>query len=185
QAQEPPRCLPEDGGFFEQVSQVTGGLIRVMLSVRFLPTVLIVTTLFLTPDKTCRAGDLLDAKIQEVITGPNYRHSRWGILVIDSETGKTVYEHNPDQLFFPASVTKLYTCAAALVALGPDYHFETPVYRRGELKDGRLAGDLILVAKGDPTLGGRTDAHGRMAFKNSDPIYANRTSTRAGMTDTH
>jgi serine-type D-Ala-D-Ala carboxypeptidase/endopeptidase (penicillin-binding protein 4) len=166
----------------------------------FSPAVLVVTTLFPvvgvpafaghnpakagTPTPARRAGDLLDAKIQEVITGPDYKHSRWGILVVDTETGKTVYEHDADQLFFPASVTKLYTCAAALVALGPDYKFETPVYRRGELKDGRLAGDLILVAKGDPTLGGRTDAHGRLAFKNTDHIYANGASARAEVTDT-
>src|SRR5690242_12057497 len=173
-----------------------------MFSVRCLPAVCLVPTLFFapgvgvpalaghhpakagTPTPGCRADDLLDAKIKEVITGPDYRHSRWGLLVVDSETGKTVYEHNADQLFFPASVTKLYTCAAALVALGPDYRFETPVYRRGEPKDGRLAGDLILVAKGDPTLGGRTDPHGRLAFKNADHIYANGTSVRAELTAT-
>src|SRR5262249_48682843 len=73
----------------------------------------------------------------------------------------------------PASVTKLYSCAAALVAYGPDHRFETPVYARGEIKEGRLRGDLILVAQGDLTLGGRTDAEGKMAFKDHDHIYAN------------
>jgi D-alanyl-D-alanine carboxypeptidase/D-alanyl-D-alanine-endopeptidase (penicillin-binding protein 4) len=120
-----------------------------------------------------RADDELAAKINTIIQGPDYRQARWGILVVDAESGRTVYEHNPDQLFLPASTTKLYSCAAALAALGADYKFETPVYQRGTVTEGRLKGDLILVAKGDLTLGGRTDADGKMAFKDHDHIYAN------------
>ncbi len=130
------------------------------------------------------AADDLAAKIEALITAPEYQHSRWGILVVDGETGKTVYAHNADQLFAPASVTKLYTCAAALAGLGADYTFETPVYSRGDLEDGRLQGDLILVAKGDPTLGGRTGADGKMVFKNSDHIYTSTTSTSVELTGT-
>src|SRR5205807_10532268 len=78
---------------------------------------------------------------------------------------------------------KLYACSAALAALGPDYRFVTPVYSPGSVKDGRLSGDLILVAQGDVTLGGRTDSSGRMAFKDYDHIYANG-NTRAELTDT-
>ena len=43
----------------------------------------------------------------------------------------------------------LVIIAAALAAFGADYKFETPVYRRGEVVEGHLHGDLILVAKGD------------------------------------
>jgi D-alanyl-D-alanine carboxypeptidase/D-alanyl-D-alanine-endopeptidase (penicillin-binding protein 4) len=111
-------------------------------------------------------------KIQAFINGPSYKQARWGVFLADAASGETVYAHNPDQLFLPASTTKLFSCAAALAALGPDFRFETPVYRRGEFTDGRLQGDLILVAKGDPTLGGRTDATGKMAFRNQDHIYA-------------
>ena len=67
------------------------------------------------------ADDGLAAKIDAVLNGPDYKHSRWGVLVVDSESGRTLYEHNPDQLFAPASVTKLYTCAAALCVLGADH----------------------------------------------------------------
>ena len=73
-------------------------------------------------------------------------------------------------------MTKLYTCAAALVTLGPDHRFRTPVYRRGNWWM-VPSGDLILVAKGDPTLGGRTDANGHLVFKNSDHTYASFGST--------
>jgi D-alanyl-D-alanine carboxypeptidase/D-alanyl-D-alanine-endopeptidase (penicillin-binding protein 4) len=132
-----------------------------------------------------RGADDLAAKVGAVIDGPDYKQARWGILVVDAKTGKTVYERDADRLFMPASVTKLYSCAAALAAYGADHKFETPVYQRGEVKEGRLHGDLILVAKGDLTLGGRTTADGKMAFKDHDHIYANFPSgSESEVTDT-
>jgi D-alanyl-D-alanine carboxypeptidase/D-alanyl-D-alanine-endopeptidase (penicillin-binding protein 4) len=136
------------------------------------------------PWGAARAGDELADKIGAIINAPEYKHARWGFLVVDAETGKTVYAHNPDMLFAPASVTKLYSCAAAMSAFGADHRFETPVYRRGEVADGRLRGDLILVAKGDFTLGGRTDADGKMAFKDNDHIYAAANKLTTELTDT-
>src|ERR1700736_6095882 len=79
------------------------------------------------------AANDLAGKIEVLINAPQYKGSRWGILVVDAETRKPVYAHNADMLFAPASVTKLYSCAAALATLGPDYRFETPVYQRGEV----------------------------------------------------
>jgi D-alanyl-D-alanine carboxypeptidase/D-alanyl-D-alanine-endopeptidase (penicillin-binding protein 4) len=148
------------------------------------PRFLLALVGLLLASRSVPAADELADKIKAIVTGTNYQHARWGILVVDAETGKAVYEHNPDQLFVPASVTKLYSCAAALAALGPNYQFETPVYRRGELQDGRLKGDLILVARGDPTLGGRTDASGHLAFRDHDHIYAGWSNTKAELTDT-
>src|SRR5947209_8504161 len=80
------------------------------------------------------AEENLAQRVEAVINGPDYKQARWGVLVVDAQTGKAVYEHNADHLFLPASTTKLYSCAAALDALGPDHRFETPVYRRGEVK---------------------------------------------------
>jgi D-alanyl-D-alanine carboxypeptidase/D-alanyl-D-alanine-endopeptidase (penicillin-binding protein 4) len=133
----------------------------------------------------CLADDAtrrLSQRIGEIIHGPNYRHARWGILVVDSKSGQEVYSHNADMLCVPASVTKLFSVAAALFLLGVDFLFETPVYLRGKLTDGTLQGDLILVASGDLTMGGRTDAHGKMAFKDTDHTYAN--GGGAELTDT-
>ena len=114
--------------------------------------------------RPARAGDEIAPKIDAIINGPDYKQAHWGLLVVDSKSGETIYAHNPDHLFFPASTTKLYSCSAALAALGADYRFETSVYRRGALKEGRLQGDLILVAQGDLTMGGRTLADGSMAI---------------------
>jgi D-alanyl-D-alanine carboxypeptidase/D-alanyl-D-alanine-endopeptidase (penicillin-binding protein 4) len=133
----------------------------------------------------CLADDAtrrLSQRIGEIIHGPNYRHARWGILVVDSKTGQEIYSHNADMLCVPASVTKIFSVAAALFLLGVNFLFETPVYYRGKLADGTLDGDLILVASGDLTMGGRTDAQGKMAFRDNDHTYAN--GGGAELTDT-
>jgi serine-type D-Ala-D-Ala carboxypeptidase/endopeptidase (penicillin-binding protein 4) len=148
---------------------------------RLLGLALLVLCLWTGP---LRAADDLAARIESIITGPDYKHSRWGVLVIDASTQQPVYAHNADMLFAPASVTKLYSCAAALVALGADHRFETPVYRRGELADGQLRGDLILVAHGDLTLGGRTDADGKMVFRDADHTYSTWLNGKTELTDT-
>jgi D-alanyl-D-alanine carboxypeptidase/D-alanyl-D-alanine-endopeptidase (penicillin-binding protein 4) len=119
-----------------------------------------------------RADELAD-KIGEIINGPDYKQAHWGMLIVDAKTGKTIYELNPDRLFTPASTTKLFSCATALGVLGPDFRFETPIYKRGEMKEGILTGDLILVASGDLTLGGRAGKNGKTLFCNSDHTYAN------------
>jgi len=119
------------------------------------------------------AGEKLRSAVEAVVDAPEYRNARWGLLVSDLESGEVLYERNADQLFTPASTTKLFSVAAALDALGADYRFRTPIYRRGDVDaEGRLNGDLILVASGDLTMGGRTDKDGRVAFANTDHIYA-------------
>jgi serine-type D-Ala-D-Ala carboxypeptidase/endopeptidase (penicillin-binding protein 4) len=125
-------------------------------------------------------GDLLN----NVIDGPDYKHATWGILVVDAKTGEPVYSRNPNAMLAPASVTKLFSCAAALIALGPDHTFETTVHQRGTAAKGILQGDLILVASGDLTLGGRTDKSGRIIFKDKDHTYAGSGLMDSDLTDT-
>jgi D-alanyl-D-alanine carboxypeptidase/D-alanyl-D-alanine-endopeptidase (penicillin-binding protein 4) len=137
---------------------------------RHLPCLLLVAVF--PPLLSADAGKDLAGQIETVINAPDYKEATWGILIVDSKTGKTVYGHNPDKLFKPASVTKLYSTAAALDLMGANYKFQTPVYARGKLSDGKLKGDLILVAQGDPTLGGRNDSAGHMLFTDHDHIYA-------------
>ncbi len=109
--------------------------------------------------------DALSLRVDGVLTKPGFRFGHWGILVVDRKTGQTIYERNADLLFAPASVTKLFSTAAALVELGPSYRFHTPLVRRGEVDvKGTLHGDVILVAQGDLAMGGRTGPEGRMVF---------------------
>ena len=119
-----------------------------------------------------RAGTPLEDRVEAVLHSRGFEGGQWGLLVVEAGSGKPVYERNADRLFCPASVTKLFSSAAALVDLGADYRFKTPVVRRGEVKDGTLFGDLILVAKGDLSLGGRTAADGSLLFEDNDHTYA-------------
>jgi serine-type D-Ala-D-Ala carboxypeptidase/endopeptidase (penicillin-binding protein 4) len=80
----------------------------------------------------------------------------WGILIVDAQTGDTLYELNAGKYFVPASNLKLFTTALALAKLGPDYRFETTLETRGSVSlDGKLLGDLFLVGRGDPNLSNR------------------------------
>jgi D-alanyl-D-alanine carboxypeptidase/D-alanyl-D-alanine-endopeptidase (penicillin-binding protein 4) len=68
-----------------------------------------------------------------------------------------VYSRDADRLFSPASNTKLFTTAAALALIGPNYRFRTTVESATPPDPyGRLSGDLVLVGRGDPNLSGRT-----------------------------
>jgi D-alanyl-D-alanine carboxypeptidase/D-alanyl-D-alanine-endopeptidase (penicillin-binding protein 4) len=84
------------------------------------------------------------------------RGGRIGVAVYAADLGNPLYLHNADLPLTPASNMKLYTTAAALDRLGPDFQYTTSVYADGEIHpDGTLDGDLILIGRGDPTLSGR------------------------------
>jgi serine-type D-Ala-D-Ala carboxypeptidase/endopeptidase (penicillin-binding protein 4) len=115
----------------------------------------------------------LERRVTAVLQTPGYQNGHWGLFVVDARSGLTVFDQNSNQLFAPASVSKLFSVAAALVELGPDYRFDTPVVRRGEIDgQGTLHGDLVLIAQGDPGMGGRTGADGTLQFKDDDHTYA-------------
>ena len=99
-----------------------------------------------------RFGHRADLLVQK---GPVDK-GEWGLLVVDGVTGEVLFEKNADKYFVPASNMKLLTTALALDKLGPDYRFRTTVETNGVLgTDGKLAGDLILVGRGDPNLSNR------------------------------
>ena len=123
------------------------------------------------------AGTLTAATLPERIeraieASPAARSAFWGIQVVDLETGKTLYQRNPESFFVPASNTKLFTTAMALSRLGPDYTFLTRVMADAVPDaDGRIAGDLRLVGGGDPNLSARAIPY-RTGPTVGDPLAA-------------
>src|SRR6185369_4459085 len=94
-------------------------------------------------------------KIQTVMKRPEFAHATFGIEFYSLDRNQTVYRWNADKLMVPGSTTKLLTEGTLLNLLGPDYQFQTRVYRIGEVKKDILEGDLVIVASGDPNLSGR------------------------------
>lgn len=82
-----------------------------------------------------------------------------GIQVVDLSTGSTVYQRNPSRSFIPASNMKLFSDAAALMVLGPDYRFINQLSTDASvLQQGVLRGNLYLHLSGDPSF-----SHERLA----------------------
>jgi D-alanyl-D-alanine carboxypeptidase/D-alanyl-D-alanine-endopeptidase (penicillin-binding protein 4) len=79
-----------------------------------------------------------------------------GAYVRDLDTGEEIYARKENVARPPASVTKLYTTATALLRFGPDATLRTRVLGAGALDDrGVWRGDLYLKGGGDPTLSRR------------------------------
>jgi D-alanyl-D-alanine carboxypeptidase/D-alanyl-D-alanine-endopeptidase (penicillin-binding protein 4) len=95
-------------------------------------------------------------RVETILTDSRAERAYWGILVADRDTGRPLYALNTDHFFTPASNAKIFTTALALATLSADYRFRTTLESKGALdNDGRLAGDLILVGRGDPDLSNR------------------------------
>lgn len=74
------------------------------------------------------------------------------ILVLPANGGTPAVEMNAALPMNPASVMKLVTSYAALEKLGPAYTWKTRIWAGGEIRDGKLMGDLIVRGGGDPFL---------------------------------
>jgi D-alanyl-D-alanine carboxypeptidase/D-alanyl-D-alanine-endopeptidase (penicillin-binding protein 4) len=99
----------------------------------------------------------LAKRVDAILARPEVARGFWGVEIEDQDTGRVIYSHDADRLFTPASNTKLFTTAATLALIGPDYRIQTTA-ESATLPDkyGRLSGDLVLIGRGDPNLSGRT-----------------------------
>src|SRR5437764_4274220 len=112
----------------------------------------------------------LKKQIETILADPDLARGFWGIEIASATTGKVLYSLNADKLFTPASNTKLFTTAAALALIGPEYKFRTTLETNGSLdKYGRLTGDLVLVGRGDPNLSGRELPYNMRTQRDADP----------------
>src|SRR6266446_3877765 len=124
------------------------------------------------PQARAQSETSLAQRIQKVMTRPEFAHANFGIEFYSLDTGKVIYALNADKLFVPASTTKILTEGTLLAKLGADYRFHTRVYRTGPIDSkGKLKGDLILVASGDPNLSNRIQPDGTLGFVDQDHSY--------------
>ncbi len=121
-----------------------------------------------TPQKT-ETLDALRGRIAAHISQARFAPAAWGIKIVSLETGKTMFEHNQEKYFNPASNAKLYTAALALDRLGVDYRIKTSLYSSARPDaSGTLKTDLIVYGRGDPTMAARLN--GGDYLKGIDPL---------------
>ena len=111
----------------------------------------------------------LDPRIQKIMNESIYQNGEWSLLETDPATGHIVQSLAPAQrLFVQGSTTKIFSVSAALNDLGFNHHFTTPIYALGQTSSSSLKGNLVLVAQGDLTMGGRTKPDGTVDFTDVD-----------------
>ena len=98
----------------------------------------------------------LQGRISEILQKPELAQAMVGIKVASLDNGRVLFESNANKLLRPASNMKLYTVAAALDRLSPDYHFVTSIYARARPDAaGTIRGDLTIYGRGDPSIAAR------------------------------
>ena len=123
------------------------------------------------PKHTARP-DALAASIEAILSDPAVAGAHWGVSVVKPD-GSPVYALNEAQYFQPASNAKLFTTAAALALLGPDFTAKTYVVAEGPLSaDGHLSGSLRLIGGGDPSLSGRAYPYSGHTQRLDPPLHA-------------
>jgi D-alanyl-D-alanine carboxypeptidase/D-alanyl-D-alanine-endopeptidase (penicillin-binding protein 4) len=101
-------------------------------------------------------GATLKERLDSLVNGSVSRISDASIQIVEVDSGTVLSERNPHLPLAPASNMKLFTTAAAIDLLHPDFAVTTTVYARGAVDPtGTLDGDLKVVGHGDPTIGGR------------------------------
>lgn len=76
-----------------------------------------------------------------------------GIEISNLNSGEILYQYNENRTFVPASNLKLFTSAAALLYLGPQYRFINQLLTDPiPIENGTLAGNVYLKLSGDPSL---------------------------------
>ncbi|MGK7905114.1 MAG: D-alanyl-D-alanine carboxypeptidase/D-alanyl-D-alanine-endopeptidase [Hormoscilla sp.] len=86
----------------------------------------------------------LPGKIDAIVSRPQFRRQRWGILIKPLFSSQTLYSRDAEKYFVPASNAKLLITAAALHKLGADYRIRTSVYQDSL--------GVRVVGRGDPSL---------------------------------
>ena len=97
----------------------------------------------------------VSSKIDSILALPEIASANCGVAVYSFRQDKFLYEKNSHKLFIPASNLKLVTTAAGLHHLGENFQFKTEFYYTGQIRKGKLEGDLVVKGYGDPTISNR------------------------------
>ena len=91
--------------------------------------------------------------LDKILNAPALQGGVTGAIVCRVRDGRTLYAHDADLRLLPASNRKLFTSAAALELLGPDFRVHTDVLAAARPDaSGTITGDVYLRGGGDGLL---------------------------------
>ncbi len=111
-----------------------------------------IVALSLVPAAQAGSRDAFQSQLARALHAKHVSPSRTGAIVLDLQTGETLFAQNSRVALRPASNEKLATTFTALTALGPSFRIETDVLGEGQLSGATWVGDLVLKGYGDPAL---------------------------------
>ena len=92
----------------------------------------------------------LQSRIRLLLQRPDLRRGQIGVKIVSLDSGKIVFEQNAEKYFMPASNMKIFTVAAALQKLSPNFRFATSVYApMMPDENGTVRGDVSIFGRGD------------------------------------
>jgi D-alanyl-D-alanine carboxypeptidase/D-alanyl-D-alanine-endopeptidase (penicillin-binding protein 4) len=95
----------------------------------------------------------LEKAMQQLQSDEQVKSGIISLYVINSKTGKVVYDKNSSIGLAAASAQKVITSATAFELLEASYKYKTEIGSDGKIDKGTLNGNLFVVGYGDPTLG--------------------------------
>jgi D-alanyl-D-alanine carboxypeptidase/D-alanyl-D-alanine-endopeptidase (penicillin-binding protein 4) len=99
-------------------------------------------------------AEQLNTAIKKLESDEQFKHAIISMYVVDSKTGKIVFEKNAQIGLAPASCQKVVTSVSAFELLGKRYRYKTYIGKDYSSKiDKSDAGCLFVIGSGDPTLG--------------------------------
>jgi D-alanyl-D-alanine carboxypeptidase/D-alanyl-D-alanine-endopeptidase (penicillin-binding protein 4) len=100
--------------------------------------------------------NLISTSLSEFLKSNELRNS-FVSLKLQDQSGRVLLSHNPEKLFVPASLQKLFTTSYVLNHLSKDFVYNTYVLSSGlvDTSSKTLNGNLIINTSGDPSLESR------------------------------
>jgi D-alanyl-D-alanine carboxypeptidase/D-alanyl-D-alanine-endopeptidase (penicillin-binding protein 4) len=122
------------------------------VSLRLAATAVSIVAFLLVPAAQAGSRSAFQTHLARALHARHVSPSRTGAIVLDLQTGGTVFARNSRLPLRPASNEKLATTYAALTALGSSFRIDTDVLGDGQQSGATWRGNLVLKGYGDPAL---------------------------------
>jgi len=102
--------------------------------------------------------------LNKFLSKDKLKHAAVSFKLVELPSGRTIEAFNENMSLTPASNMKLVTTAAALLHLGEEFEYRTPLLVSGNIVDSVLTGNIYIEGVGDPTIGSECLGNDRLKF---------------------